>query len=101
VLRAHGYATIVDPTSACVEYDSAQCGHCQRVIFVKPHTASTVYLIPTGVPGQFHEEPGAFCRCCMRPVCLRCHAQGGCTPWERQLEQSEARDRLRRAAGLT
>jgi hypothetical protein len=33
----------------------------------------------------------------MRPVCLACHDLGTCTPWERQLEAMEAKDRLVRA----
>jgi len=76
------------------------CFHCQQVIFVKPHTASTVYLIYDRVARRWQEEPGAFCRICMRPVCLACHAHGGCVPWERQLELSESRDRFRRSVGI-
>jgi hypothetical protein len=95
--RVQGYATIVDPDAPVREFDTAQCGHCQKVIFVKAGSGGTTYLIPTGTPGRFLEEPGAFCRCCMRSVCLPCHAHGGCAPFERQLEASEARDRLRRS----
>lgn len=87
--RAQGYATITEPARRLVEYDTAQCGHCQRILFTKPGTASTIYLIPLGTPGQFRLEPGAFCRVCMRPVCLPCHADGRCTPWERRLELAE------------
>jgi hypothetical protein len=97
MLKPQGYATIVDPDAPIQEYDSCSCGHCQRVIFVKPRSASTVYLLPTEVPGRFTEESGAFCRLCMRPVCLACHARGNCVPWERMLEASEARGRLLRA----
>lgn len=97
---ATGYATIVEPDQPLVERDTCGCGHCGRVIFVKPHTASTVYLVLDRYTRQWAEVPGAFCRLCMRPVCLACDAHGRCTPWERQLEVAEARDRLRRAAGL-
>lgn len=100
MLKPQGYGLIVEPGAPVQEFDSCQCGHCQKVIFVKPRSASTVYLITTGVPGRFKEEPGAFCRVCMRPVCLPCHAQGTCTPFERALERSEARDRFLRSAGL-
>ena len=100
MLSPKGYAVIVEPDRPVTELDSTQCGHCQKVIFVKPGSGSTVYLIPTRLPGQYKEEAGAFCRVCMRPVCLRCHAQGRCTPFERTLEKSEARDRLRRSVGL-
>lgn len=92
-----GYAQFVDPDHPLVERDTCLCSHCGRVIFVKPHTASTVYLIVNPQTLQWQEEPGAFCRVCMTPVCLACHDRGGCTPWERQMEQSEARDRLRRS----
>ena len=92
-----GYAQIVDPDHPLVERDTTSCGHCGRVIFVKPGTASTVYLIFDRQRWQWQEEPGAFCRVCMRPICLACHDLGTCTPWERQFEASEARDRLRRS----
>ncbi len=96
MLRPHGYATITDPAAPLVEYDTAGCGHCQRVIFTKPGSAQTVYLFPQRV-GPPKEEMGAFCRVCMRPVCLPCHEAGRCTPWEKQLEAMESRDRLRRS----
>jgi hypothetical protein len=51
---------------------------------------------PTAPPT---EEPGAACRVCMRAVCLRCHADGRCTPFERQIEQQEARQRFRAQIG--
>ena len=94
-----GYATITDPDRPIVERDTCTCGHCQRVIIVKPHTASTVYLVLNRQTLRWHEEAGAFCRVCMRPVCLACHAAGTCTPWERQLAAAEARDRFRRSVG--
>lgn len=90
--RPGGYATWTDPEQPVVEYDSITCSHCQRVVFVKPGTASTVYVdLETRT-----EEAGAFCRVCMRPVCLPCCAVGTCRPWEQRLEQAEARERLRR-----
>lgn len=83
------------------EADSITCGHCNRVVFVKPGTGATVYLV-FGVDPRLppHEEAGAFCRVCMRAVCLACHAIGTCTPFERRLEVAEARDRFARQAGL-
>lgn len=96
-----GYATIVDPDlPRAIEYDTKQCGHCMKVLFVKAGSGGTVYLIPTGRPGHFREEMGAFCRVCMRPVCLPCDDHGQCVPFERFLEAAEARDRLRRAVGV-
>ena len=84
-----------------VEYDTTTCGHCQRIIFTKPGTAQTTYLIFDRVAWQWREELGAFCRVCMRPVCLGCHARdarghGPHLTWEQQIERSEARGRFLR-----
>lgn len=92
MLKPKGYATIVDP-SAKVEFDTCNCGHCQRVLFTKPGSAQTVYLF-LRPGGEVKEEMGAFCRVCMRPVCLQCHDVGRCTPWERALERAESRSRF-------
>lgn len=96
-----GYATIVDPDQPFFERDTITCFHCQQVVFIKPGTASTVYLIWDPVANVWREEPGAGCRVCMRPICLPCYVAGGCTPWEKQMEAAEARDRFLRSAGLT
>lgn len=94
--RPQGYATFTAPDGPVVERDTAQCCHCNAIIFVKPGSAATVYLTPRfGAPDQ--EEAGASCYRCLRPVCLSCHAAGRCRPFERQIEQMEARGRLRRA----
>jgi hypothetical protein len=88
VPNPRGYATIVDPDRPTWERDAIGCGHCQRIVFVKPGSATTVYLIQHR-DGRWTEEAGAFCRVCMRPVCLPCHKLGTCTPFERMLEQQE------------
>lgn len=94
--RPSGYGQIVSPDADRPrwEADSLACGHCNRHVWVKPGTASTVYLIlhpdPTSPTGaRWVEEPGAACRLCMTPVCLPCHDRGTCTPFERQLELAE------------
>jgi hypothetical protein len=97
--RAHGYLMIVDPGAPITERDTCACRHCQRIIEIKPGSAATVFLIPDA-QGNYKEEPGAFCRCCMGPVCLPCEAKGTCTPFEKQLEQAEARFRFHRSIGL-
>lgn len=103
--RAHGYATIVEPGRPTVEIDTLQCGHCQRIVFTKAGTAATVYLLPispvtTETVGHYQEEPGAFCRVCMRPICLPCHDLGRCHPWEQQIEAAESRERFLQSAGI-
>lgn len=108
--RPQGYATISDPDRPVVEMDTVTCGHCQQIIFTKAGTASTVYLLPIAptspqdleVLGVYKEEAGAFCRTCMRPICLRCYqtsltAAIPCVTWEKMLEASEKKQRLREA----
>lgn len=91
--RPQGYVTITGPART-VEYDTASCGHCQRILFTKPGTAATTYLLPGATPDQpWREAPGACCRCCMRPVCLACHAHGRCTPFEARIEAMEGKRR--------
>lgn len=97
--RPQGYATFTSPDAPTIERDTAQCCHCNAIIFVKPGSGTTVYLIPQ-MTGPDIEEPGAACRRCMKPVCLRCHDLGRCVPFERKIERMEARSRLRRAAGV-
>ncbi|HMJ85681.1 MAG TPA: hypothetical protein VK504_21010 [Vicinamibacterales bacterium] len=88
--RAQGYFRAVDPdVRHPIEYDSIQCGHCQKIVFVKPGSASTVYLLPTETPGVHTEAPGAFCGKCMTAICIPCHEKGRCTPAELWLEQQE------------
>ena len=91
-MKGAGLGLWADPGSdtPILELDSLQCGHCNTVVFVKPGTATTVYLIQHR-DGRWTEEAGAFCRCCMRPVCLRCHDVGSCLPLERWLEEQETR----------
>lgn len=89
-MRHQGYATIFAPDAPQFERDTCNCGHCQKVIFLKPGSGVTVYLIPHR-DGRWTEESGAFCRVCMRPVCLPCHDKGTCTPFEKQIEQMEKR----------
>lgn len=82
-----GYALISDPDAPTWERDTATCCHCGAVIFTKPGTIQTVYLVST--PDGWREEPGAFCRNCMKPVCLACDRVGTCVPFERWLIEQE------------
>lgn len=93
--KPQGYLTIVG-VGPQVERDTVTCGHCQQIVAVKAGSAATVYLV-RDAHGREKEEPGAFCRVCMRAVCLVCDAHGRCTPWERRLEKAERRQRLLRA----
>ncbi len=107
--RQHGYGAWTDRVTGNVtqEFDTRQCRHCQRHIFVKPGTLSTVYLIPDmrpGMFGKFIEEPGAGCTICGGPVCLPCHDIGTCSPFMEQIARSEtemARRDIRARLGLS
>ena len=94
MLRPQGYATIVDPDALLVEYDTVTCCHCGKIVFTKPGTVSTVYLIQHLSAGVIYwtEEPGAGCFTCGgKPICLPCHDRGTCLPLERWLDQQERR----------
>ena len=88
--RAGGYAQIIDPDRPLAEFDTISCGHCGKLVFLKPGFGATVYLIPRP-DGSWFEEMGAFCRLCMTPVCLPCHDRDTCVPMERWLTQVERR----------
>jgi hypothetical protein len=61
------------------------CAHCGRVVIV-PHKARP-------------DECGGLCMLELKPVCPKCHTIGTCTPFEKRLEQMEARSRLLAAIG--
>lgn len=105
MIKPQGYLTIVGegnlhgPDNGLVERDTITCGHCQLVVFVKPGTFSTTYLIPQWL-GPDKEEAGAMCRVCMRAVCINCHDKGNCVPFERQIEEMESKGQFLRSIGL-
>ncbi len=94
--KPQGYATIISPTRSDVvldgrreqagmglsEYDTAMCGHCNSVVHIKP------FMDPA--------DMGGLCKQCMKFTCPKC-VDLGCTPFEKKLEQWEARDRWHRA----
>jgi len=61
------------------------CCHCNNVTIVPPRAAA--------------DDLGGFCRQCMKQTCKAC-ASGACVPFERKLEQIEARGRLLASMGL-
>ena len=95
-----GYAVIVSPEPATVNFDRLRCErisegtheadvyscvHCNRIVHVKP--------------GAIPEELGSMCRNCMKMVCPAC-APGPCIPWLKKLEISERRDQALRSYGF-
>lgn len=80
-----GYATIFSD-SGVNEIDTFTCFHCSYIVHVKPLMDAA--------------DLGGLCKVCMKLVCKACNAKGSCTPWEKQLEQMEARERFIRQCGL-
>ena len=62
------------------EIDTFTCEHCNRVVHVPPR--------------QDAADIGGLCKQCMGLICPRCTDKRTCTPWEKQMEIREARDRL-------
>jgi hypothetical protein len=85
-MAIHLGQTVADGPEAKVEYDAFTCGHCQRIIEVAHRSRP--------------EDMGGLCKICMTLVCPVCNAAGRCTPWEKQLEQMEAREAARRSYGV-
>ena len=85
-----GYGVIIDPDKGLTEFDTITCNHCQRIVHVGA--------------GQDPSTIGGFCLICMKHICEYCQgrmAQGfGCVPWEKKMEQIEARDRARKSYGV-
>lgn len=89
--RAQGYAIITDPdTPMPKESDTFTCGHCNTVVFVKPAADPTTY--------------GGWCGQCTKLICAHCEAEKvrtlACRPFEKWLEQQEARAASRRSLQL-
>jgi hypothetical protein len=79
-----GHAVWTGPHGPVVEMDTFTCGHCQRIVFVKPKPA---------------EPPGGLCHICFHLLCDSCVGLGKCIPFEKQLEEIERKDRIARTRG--
>lgn len=86
MLRPGGYIIVASPEGCDFEADTFTCSHCQQIVIV-PVKASA-------------SDPGGWCGCCAKPVCGPCADTGVCTPWEKQMERMEARDRMLRSIGF-
>lgn len=95
-----GYATIISPDAAIVNFDGLHCEaipaglterdsftciHCNRVVHVKPKASM--------------DEFGSMCRNCMKMVCPTC-ANGPCVPFLKKLDEMEKREIVRRSYGI-
>lgn len=77
--RQLGYGIITDPVSNTPEeIDSMSCGHCNKVVWMKPF--------------QDGAAMGGRCTCCDKFICLSCvkkYRDEGCVTLEQQLERYE------------
>ena len=101
--KPQGYAVITSPERSSVifdrevkprceeigagmhEVDTASCGHCNRVMHIKP------FMDPA--------DMGGLCKICMKFTCPKC-VDLGCTPFEKKLELAEKRGRALRSYGF-
>lgn len=85
-----GYGIIIDPVFGVSEFDTITCSHCQTIVRVDA--------------GHDPADIGAFCTICAKHICGPCHESmsrgNGCIPWEKKMEQIEARDRARKSYAL-
>lgn len=82
-MRKAGGSAVWSNADGTTECDTFTCTHCNTVVFVRPKTD----------PASL----GGFCRLCYKHICGPCADKGVCTPFEKKLEEVEARDRLRRS----
>ena len=82
MFKRAGYMRWDDPDGGTQEADAFTCGHCQKIVTVPAMTA------PSNI--------GGMCKQCMKLVCPGCVAKRTCTPWEKQMDAMERRERLHR-----
>lgn len=85
--KPQGYGITTEPGKHDVEEDTFTCCHCNKIVFVSDAQGNPVPA----------EQVGGFCLRCMMNTCTTCATDGRCIPFEKKLEQMEARDRLVRA----
>jgi len=80
----HGYIRMVGAGQA--EFDTVQCSHCDA------HYQVMAFQDPTNA--------GGWCWNCSAHICLACSKLGRCLPFEKQMEQEEARYATRVSLGM-
>jgi len=92
--RVEGVAITAMPYGEIIECQTFTCAHCQAIVNVVP-----------GADGPHRQNDGSgLCMICFGLTCKRCQlaqSKGApCTPWEKKMEQIEARDRALRSYGI-
>lgn len=79
--RARGHVSITGPDGT-IERETFTCAHCSQVVIIKLRATP--------------EELGGRCHHCDAMVCPACVArdQGRCKPFEKRIEEYEARHRF-------
>lgn len=83
MLRSGGYAFTFDIDGIRQEADTFTCYHCNKVVLVKPKCDPC--------------DLGGMCRLCDKMICPSCVDLGRCDPFEKKLEQVEAKEIVRRS----
>jgi len=74
---------MIGPDGEFHERDTYTCAHCQKITILAPK-----------------QLPHGGCRTCGGNICSRCVTIGTCAPWERQMDEAEARQVFRKSVGL-
>lgn len=82
--RSRGHLAVTGPDGT-IEQETFTCAHCSCIVVVKYRATP--------------EELGGACRHCDAMVCPDCVRVGRCTPFEKRIEEHEARMRLREQVG--
>lgn len=75
-----GAALLTTPDGRTVEMSTITCAHCNSVHRLVDQLGRKL-------------DPGGFCMQCFQPICRGCADDGRCTPFEKRLQQMEARGR--------
>ena len=77
-----GNISMIGPEGQFEERDTYTCAHCQRITILASK-----------------QPPHGGCRICGGNICSGCLGKS-CTPWEKQMDDAEARQDFRRELGL-
>lgn len=86
-MQREGYARIVSDGKVIAEAATVTCAHCQRIVHMHDRA------------GRARQGVLVHCYQCDADTCVPCAETGRCTPFEKRLEQIEARARLRAQIG--
>jgi hypothetical protein len=89
--NAGGYSIITEPGVWDIEHDTFTCAHCNAITFTKSKRGGFEVVV-IGHDGSVNTRECARCRNCYAHICPRCEGKP-CIPFERRLDEMEARAR--------